>query len=316
MKAKWDGKKKAVVLTTVMTAVVLALRIVLMPMMQEAHTGRFRLSYIVIAIMLLTLLAAALLIWRSEKRPVVMVGPPLTAAACGGVLCGAVMALGSLYEFFMWQFKGILPAPAMTKPSSLQYVVLAVSLVGGILGGVFLVLLGLQWLQENRSRSGVFRLMALAPSVWIWFRLARYEMTYASAVNVTESFYDFVMLIFILLFFFSFARYVSGVGETPSKLLFWYALGTALMAVSAPLTRFGMYLLGNTAAYNSSELAGFIDLAVGLFALLFAYAQAFGKQEVPEPAEAVEPTTVAATEPPALSVADEPPAEHAGDTQE
>ena len=297
MKAKWDGKKKAVVLTTVMTAVVLALRIVLMPMMQEAHTGRFRLSYIVIAIMLLALLAAALLIWRSEKRPVVMAGPSLTAAACGGVLCGAVMALGSLYEFFMWQFKGILPAPAMTKPSSLQYVVLAVSLVGGILGGVFLVLLGLQWLQENRSRSGVFRLMALAPSVWIWFRLARYEMTYASAVNVTESFYDFVMLIFILL-------------------LFWYALGTALMAVSAPLTRFGMYLLGNTAAYNSSELAGFIDLAVGLFALMFAYAQAFGKQEVPEPAEAVEPTTVAATEPPALSVADEPPAEHAGDTQE
>ena len=61
MKAKWDGKKKAVVLTTVMTAVVLTLRIVLMPMMQEAHTGRFRLSYIVIAIMLLTLLAAALL---------------------------------------------------------------------------------------------------------------------------------------------------------------------------------------------------------------------------------------------------------------
>ena len=31
MKAKWDGKKKAVVLTTVMTAVVLTLRIVLMP---------------------------------------------------------------------------------------------------------------------------------------------------------------------------------------------------------------------------------------------------------------------------------------------
>ena len=92
MKAKWDGKKKAVILTTVMTAVVLALRIVLMPMMQEAHTGRFRLSYIVIAVMLLTLIAAALLIWRSEKQPVVMAGPPLTAAACAGVLCGAVMA--------------------------------------------------------------------------------------------------------------------------------------------------------------------------------------------------------------------------------
>ena len=283
MKAKWDGKKKAVILTTVMTAVVLALRIVLMPMMQEAHTGRFRLSYIVIAVMLLTLIAAALLIWRSEKQAVVMAGPPLTAAACAGVLCGAVMAFGSLYEFFMWQFKGILPAPAMTKPGSLQYAVLTVSLAGGVLGGIFLVLLGLQWLQENRSR--VFRLMALAPSLWIWFRLARYEMTYASAVNVTESFYDFVMLIFILLFLFSFARYVSGVGETPSKLLFWYALGTAMMAISAPLTRFGMYLLGNTAAYNSSELAGFIDLAVGLFALLFAYAQAFGKQAASVPAD-------------------------------
>ena len=70
-----------------------------------------------------------------------------------------------------------------------------------------------------------------------------------------------------------------------------------MMAISAPLTRFGMYLLGNTAAYNSSELAGFIDLAVGLFALLFAYAQAFGKQAASVPAD-----------PPILAAAEEPPA--------
>lgn len=302
MNAKRDGKKTAIALTVVMTVVALALRIVLMPMMQQAHTGRFRLSYIVIAVMLLTLIGAALLLRRSEKRPVVMSGAPLTVAACGGMLCGAVMTLGSLYELCLWWFGGILPAPAMAEPGTLQYAVLTINLLGGVLGGVFLLLLGMQWLQEGRSRRGVHRLLALAPSLWIWFRLARYEMTFSSAVDISESFYDFAMLILILLFFFALARYVSGVGETSSRRLFWFALGTAITAISAPLTRFAMYLLGNTAAYNSSVLAGPVDLAVGIFALLFAVAQACGTtEEEPEPTE-----PAAAAEDAAEAVRDEP----------
>ena len=119
-------------------------------------------------------------------------------------------------------------------------------------------------------------------------RLARYEVSYASAVAVSDSFYDFVMLIFALLFFFSFARYLSGVGAGKNRLLFFFALMTALFCLSGPLTRLCLYMTGQGDAYNASRLAGVIDGVVGAFALLFAFVQAFGKNR-PASEEALVP---------------------------
>ena len=56
--------KKAGILTIVMILVVLVLRILITPRMMDTDTGMFKLSYIVIAVMALTMAAVAVLAGR------------------------------------------------------------------------------------------------------------------------------------------------------------------------------------------------------------------------------------------------------------
>lgn len=177
---------------------------------------------------------------------------------------GAVLVVSTLFDLYIWVTTKQTPAPNAYVIGKFDAVLLVLTLAFGLLGGAFLVRIGFHWAAQGRMRRGVFALWALAPSLWVWMRLARYEMSYASATDVTESFYDFVMLIFTLLFLFSFARYVSGVnsGRSPRAVL-GFALCTALFSLSGTLTRLAMYLMQDSMAYTSSELAGFSDFMIG-----------------------------------------------------
>lgn len=290
------GKKIAAVLTAAMTLVVLILRVALTPGMQDPDTGLFHLSYIVIGLTALTMIAAAVLSWLSESGEVPPGGKLLTPLALSAMLAGSIMAVVSAVDGIAWLLSGETPPPNEHVISGIDGLTLLFTILFGLLGGVMLARTGIVWLTENRVRSGLMRLWALAPVGWVWMRLARYEVSYASAVSVSESFYDFVMLIFALLFFFAFARYLSGVGACKSRLLFFFALMTALFCLSGPLTRLFLYLTGQGDAYNASRLAGVTDGVVGAFALLFAFLQAFGKtppvSEEAAPAEETKQPTV------------------------
>lgn len=269
-------RKIATVLATAMTAVVLLMRVLLTPLMQDSETGQFHLSYWVIAVMALSV-AVILALVLSEKREVgTVVRPMVLPVSMASVAAGAVMVISTLFDLYVWITKKQTPAPNATVIGKFDAVLLVLTLIFGLVGGAFLVRIGFYWASRGQVKQGVFALWALAPSLWIWMRLARYEMSYASATDVTESFYDFVMLIFTLLFLFSFARYVSGVnsGRKPRAVL-GFALCTALFSLSGTLTRLAMYFMQDSMAYNASELAGFTDFMIGLFALVFAYSLTF-----------------------------------------
>ena len=268
-------KKKAAVFTAaVMTAVVTVLRIVLTPHMQDTHTGTFRLSYWVIGIMTLTVVILLVLTRLYNRRPQIVRGGLLMPASLSAMLFGAILLVSSIFDFWLWIVPPhVTPPPNERLIGTLDGVALFLTLLFGIIGGLFFIRVGLQWIADSTSRSGVYRLWALAPVAWIWMRLARYEMSYASAVDVSESFYDFVMLIFTLLFLFSFSRFVSGIGEKPPRMLLFFSLCTGLFSISGTVTRFVMYLIGSNDAYRASELAGFADFAVGVFAFCLACSQ-------------------------------------------
>ena len=291
-----NNHKKACILTVIMVAVVSVLRVFITPRMMDADTGMFRLSYIVIAVMGLTIVALAALTGR-RREPVKRIGGLwLKPAAVMAMLCGGVMVLCVLTDISIWLVWDKTPAPESSTSGMAEQVVLTLSLLFGVLGGAFLFRTGLLWLQENGSRQGVYKLWALCPVLWIWFRLARYEMSYVSAVDVYRSFYDFVMLIFVLLFFFGFARYISGFLAKPPRWMMTISLCTALFGITGPFTRLAMYMMGEEAAYKACQLAGPVDFAVGLFALCFAFSQAYGTAfpaEAPEqlPADEAEGIT-------------------------
>lgn len=197
-------------------------------------------------------------------------------AALLGIVAGSAILIANIYDGWMWLTRGITPPPNERVISTIDGVALFGTIVFGLLAGGYLVRVGLLWVMEERARRGVYRLWSLTPVLWMWLRLARYEMSYASAVDVSRSFYDFVMLIFMLLFLFAFARYVSGVGG-PSRFLLAYGLCTGLFAVSGVVTRLAMYLMREGDAYSASQLAGLIDLLVGLFAVFFVAALIFAR---------------------------------------
>ncbi len=272
----------AAILAAVMTVVVMTLRIVLMPQLQDPATGLFHLGYPIIALMLVTVAVVFFLgrLPKGETRHIE--GVMLMPSAIFGMLSGSLLLLTSVFDAFIWLFNGKTPPPNSAVISPLDAGALVLTLFFGVLGGVFLLKMGLAWVADGRSSRGTLRVWALMPVIWIWMRLARYELSYASAVNVTQSFYDFVMLIFTLLFSFSLARYVSGVGGKMPRCLPVFALCTGFFCISGTITRLAMYMMGETGAYSSSQLATSVDFVIGVFAMLVGFALLFGSAAVPE----------------------------------
>lgn len=282
--------KLSVIVTSVFTLLVLIIRIIVTPQMQDTYTGHFEISYAVIAILAVGMIAVLLLSLLFPRPEQYLTGKPATITSAAMMICGSVLLLSNVYDFIVWMLYGRTPPPNLTILNNMDAITLFLSIAMGIIGGAYFIRMGLYGVAENGFHNAGSKLCALAPTLWIWMRLARYEMSYASAISVTESFYDFVMLIFTMLFFFGFARYITGIKQKPSRVLVFFALCTAMFTLSGTLTRFAMYLMNENFAFNASRLAGVTDFAVGIFALTFAWCYAFNKnKEVSEPEVIDEP---------------------------
>ncbi len=253
------------------TALALLLRVVLMPTLRDSDTGRFDTSFAVVAFMVLMMVLLALPAIKLSMTPPAVVGRgaiPLSLASMGA---GALLLLSSLWDTWNWLASGEQPAPYIGINNFMGTLTLLGTLLFGLVGGGSLIRLGLQISSEGSARRGMASFEALAPVLWMWFRLARYEMSYASAVGLSEIFYDFMLFILTLLFLFRFARFSAGVGTPTMGGLLFFSTTTALFALSGPLTRLCMYLLGDSEAYHASQLAGWPDLGIGVLALTFAF---------------------------------------------
>lgn len=274
-----------------MTLIVTIVRIILTPQMQDVRTGEFQLSFVVIGLMVV---AAGVVIALSylAKVPALpaIEGKPMQAAAWMLLSLGVVMTVTALYDAFVWMRTGIAPPPTQTVVGTADRLSLLGSLLFGLLGGVYGIRQGWSWIAGGRFVPGQYRFFPLALPLWLWMRLAWYVVSYASAVSVTETFYDYTMLIVSLLFAMSLSRYLSGQSTYRSPGLLWQALVTLLCGVSSTVTRFVMYIIGETEAYQASELASFPDLILALFAGCFGLALVLGKRPVdPSKAEEEEP---------------------------
>ena len=252
------------------------LRVLLMPTLRDSETGRFVTSWIVVAVLLATLAVLAVLGTRVRTPRLEIGGKWTVPVSLALMAAGGSILLSTLWDVWRWFSVGQLPPPDTAMVTPVSGIAVMLTFIFGILGGVVLIRLGLLLTAEGTTRRGMVSWGALAPVLWMWFRLARYEMSYASAVGLSETFYDFMLFIFELLFLFKMARYVSGIGKVRSGSLLFFATATAIFALSGPLTRLCMYLLGDSEAYLASQLAGLPDFALGVLALVFAGALASG----------------------------------------
>lgn len=287
-------RKAAVALAFLATIVTTVLRVVLSPHMQD--TGASSLSYCIIGVILVSMVVIVVLVLAGGKeypKAVEMGKHGRSMVAYSEMFFGSILLVSSLYDAMKWLSTGKTPAPNTTIINSLDGITLFLTLVFGILAALFMIWIGIVMYGGRLKQSANLSLTALAPVVWIWVRLVRYEVSYASAVQVSQSFYDFIMLIFTMLLLFSYARYISGIGGRSPRTLLICALCTMLMSISGTITSLILYASVETQALQYSRLAGFADFGAGVFAICVALALVFSKQEPaelkPEPEPQIEP---------------------------
>lgn len=249
-----------------------ALRALLMPTLRDNDTGRFATSTGVVAALVVVLAVLAIMGARVRTPRVEIGGRWAVLVSLAAMAAGGVMLLSTLWDVWQWLAVGKLPPPDTAMLSPVARIAMVLTFLFGILGGAALLHLGMQLTAEGSTRRGMLSWSALGPVMWIWFRLARYEMSYASAVGLSETFYDFMLFIMEMLFLFKMARYVSGIGKVRTGSLLFFSVATAIFGLSGPLTRLCMYLLQDSEAYLASQLAGLPDFTIGVLGLVFAIA--------------------------------------------
>ena len=259
-------------LSVVLTVATVLLRGWLLPTLRDSETGLFASGGAVVLFLLLGLVALAVLGFMGKAPRGEIQGKGGLWLAISLLVGGGLLLISGLWEIWNWLAVGEVPPPQASSDSLLGIVALMLQLVCGLLGGLALIRLGLVLLSEGATRRGMAEWSALVPVLWMWFRLARYEMSYISAVRLSQSFFDVMMLVLELLFLFKLARYTAGAGKMNLGSLQFLACAVAVFSLSGPLVRLVMYCLGDTEAFLVSRLAGLPDVAVGLVALAVAFA--------------------------------------------
>lgn len=240
-----------------------------------------------------TVLVALLVLGWSNDPVKTIAGKPLWAVVAGALLTGTDMVVSSLWALVGWLTARTMPFPYKAIPTQTDEFLLYALVVTGLLGGAFFLLLGVTWGIKRRSVFGKFRVLALAPVLWVWVRIVRFELSYVSSLSLHRSVYELLMLTFETVFFLWLARALSGVEEKPSRLFAGVALCTAVLTAIACVTRMGMWVMQNEVAFEACALTTAADLGVCVLAFAVAVSHAAPQAELPEEEEPEEPLSVA-----------------------
>lgn len=268
-------KKIAFYLTLVSSAVLLILRL-------DALTALGTTAW-AMRVALLMFVAVIALCVPKKAEAVTPSGRLAPISGWMSTFCGAVMALSVVLDVFCWAAYDQLPPPTTYIINGMDRMALYATLLFGLAGGVFLILQGFSWMAGTDDQKNARAWLSLAPVLWMWFRLARYEISYASTIDIRESFFDFASLVLASLFFLQFARLISGVGKPPKNSLLIFSLCTAMTTLSGIPLAFEHIADGRPLG---TLLAVIVDGIVGLFALCVGAVQVFGKNGAEETTEA------------------------------
>lgn len=222
------------------------------------------------ALFVLTLAAVAFLIGlcaRRQQVAVLLTEKPATALAAGAAICGITMLVSAVFDLGNWWIRGEVPYPGKAVLTGADVAFFYGLVLTAFFGGLFLVLLSMQWALERRVIRGIYRVWALVPVVWLWFRIARYELSYESSLNGKQNIYEVLMLVLEMMFFLLLARYVSGVQEKDSRFLAGVSLSTGLVSLTNGIARLSALVMQGVTGSDCLVLAPDFGVAVLAFTL-------------------------------------------------
>lgn len=257
-------------LPTALTLGTVAWRVGVMPRL-SGLTARYVGTYAC----LLVWLVAAIFVWRKNRRlkPRAIEGCPARPVGTAALLAGVAITATGLYEGFRLLSFGAAPAPSLKVVSGIDLVLLLLTLLFSVPGGIYLLYAGRQWRNGNKLTSAAAKSGFLLPLIWLWMRLARYVISYTFAVHFSYTVFELLMLGAAMLFIFVLGRHIATADdkseseEEPSfGLLHTAAFFTVVAGFSAVLSRLGMTLFWPKQAAQVLSIAGAADVAIALFA--------------------------------------------------
>ncbi|MBQ4616774.1 MAG: hypothetical protein IJB27_00175 [Clostridia bacterium] len=252
------------------------------------HLTVFGMEMPVVCSVLFGIAAVAVLALFISRKPTPTQPHSGWSTPCGWIATfgGAVMALTAVTDVFAIETM----FDQNHEPTAMDLTLAASVIAFEVLGGLYLVLLGFRWMSAKTADSTLLKWLSLCPALWMWFRLARYEISYASTIDISKNFFDFATLVFASLFFLQFARAMSGIGKKPHNGLPILALCTAMTSISSiPATISHLVVTNNVSNLSIHDLMTVIvDGVIGLTALVFAAMQVFSKAHEAEPVATTE----------------------------
>lgn len=276
--------RHACVLTAAVTVILAVLRTALTPTAFDQP-----LPYGIVLGAAGVVLAVLLVLSGLKHTPPITVGGRMArVSAAGAAVVGAAFVIFSgvtAHEWFAW---GVVPYPSKATLNGFDQLLVFFLIAAGLAAGALFLLSAVRWWRCERTTRRCMPLLALAPVFWSWIRLIRYITSHVSSIGLFRNVYDLSMIVFEMLFFVLLARYVSGVGEKPSRFFFGVSLCTGLLCAVSCITRAALFLAQDQTAFDTCALVTAPDFGVAAFALITAFAQSFGtacEDEEPETEE-------------------------------
>lgn len=267
---------------TAAAAVLLAvLRVALTPIAFDQPA-----PYAVALVATLVMVAAVLGVCAVGKQPLSAKSGRVTRLlSAAAIIMGATFVIFTFSAAFSWFAEGLMPFPQKPVIGKIDVILLYLFLIAGLLSGVFFSHLAIQWWHDNKTTRGLAPLLALAPVLWSWVRVIRYITSYVSTTGLFRNLYDLAMIVFEMLFFVQFARYITRIDEGGSRFFFGISLCTGLLCTVSGIPQIVFFVLQDHAAFDTCVLVEAPDFAVALLAFATVFVQAFGKPCEEEPLE-------------------------------
>ena len=148
-------------------------------------------------------------------------------------------------------------------------VIMALQGAFAVLGAIYIFVFGISYI-DGKTRYSRYKLLALCPLVWSVARLVIRFVKKISYVNVSDLMLELFAIVFMMLFFLSFARISSGLSNKKSMRSLWASgFAAAFFCAVANVPRLLMVITANGNSLNEEYPFALCDLGFAFFAICY-----------------------------------------------
>jgi hypothetical protein len=138
-----------------------------------------------------------------------------------------------------------------------------------VLAALFFVVLGAGYV-TGKSNGSEYKLLAITPLAWAICRILHRFMRTISFMNVSDLFFELLMIVLLMVFFMAFAQTISRVNHKGSDWkLAGFGLPAALMGLLCFVPRVAMLVMGKGNLLAAQSPPEYVDFALAVFIVAF-----------------------------------------------